>query len=167
MQLSFSSVSNSLDKETQEYRDIWLEYGDAILAAFTTVTGLEFTEDNMKIEVYEGVSNSGQKGTPMKLRASYDKDVKLGTLIHELGHRLLFQIENRSSLDEHQILFLFLYDVWEKVKGKEFADGMVGVEKQRKGIYDYEKTWDWTLSKSSEERKLLWREILSSNWLSK
>jgi hypothetical protein len=46
------------------------------------------------------------------------------------------------GLDEHRVLFLFLYDVWEKLDGKGFADEQVEVEKRRRGVYDYEAAWE-------------------------
>lgn len=88
----------------------------------------------------------------MKLRASYPPDVKKATLIHELGHRLLAGIPKTNEIDEHRILFLVLYDIWEKLYGKDFADRMVEVEKKRRGRYDYESAWKWVLVMSKEER---------------
>ena len=39
--------------------------------------------------VYEGISNSGYKRIPMRMRASYPPDTKRATLVHELAHRLI------------------------------------------------------------------------------
>jgi hypothetical protein len=56
-------------------------------------------------------------------------------------------------------LFLVLYDIWEKLYGKEFADKMVDVEEQRKGIYDYEAAWKWALAMTKEERATKFRNL--------
>lgn len=73
-------------------------------------------------------------------------------MIHELGHRLLIHVPKTKELDEHRVLFLVLYDIWESLSGRDFADRMVEVEKKRKGLYDYESAWKWALSMSKDER---------------
>jgi hypothetical protein len=128
------------------------------------VSGLKFQETSIKAVIYEGPSNSGYKETPMKLRASYPTDVKKAALVHELGHRLNGQITDRpGDLDEHRLLFLYLYETWVKLYGKSFADEMVAVEKQRKGLYDYESAWNWALSLSKEERTSKFKDIVEKN----
>jgi hypothetical protein len=57
---------------------------------------------------------------------------------------------------------LYLYDVWSKLYGKEFADRMVEVEKKRKGIYDYESAWNWALSMTAQERAARLRQIANA-----
>jgi len=100
----------------------------------------------------------------MRMRASYPAGTKKATLIHELGHRHIMQLRWRpSELDEHQVLFLFLYDVWERLYGKEFAAEQVEVEKKRKGVYDYEAAWAWALAQSKEERVQRFKEIVGKN----
>lgn len=100
----------------------------------------------------------------MRLRASYPYSVKQGTLIHELGHRLISPLHNRvEDLDEHQHLNLFLHDVWIKLYGKEFADEMVAVESKRKGLYDYEGAWKWSLNLSAEEKSSIWQKFINLN----
>jgi hypothetical protein len=114
--------------------------------------------------VFEGASSSGFKEKPMKLRASYPDEVKKATLIHELGHRLNGQLRQRSpDIDEHRTLFLYLYDVWVKLYGQDFANRMVEIERKRKGIYDYDSAWTWALALSKEERAAKFKEIVRSN----
>ena len=100
----------------------------------------------------------------MKMRASYPADVKKATLAHELGHRMNFQLRTRpTDVDEHRILFLYLYDVWEKLYGKDFADEQVKIERGRKGLYDYDSAWTWALSMSKEERASRFRAVVRAN----
>jgi hypothetical protein len=66
-------------------------------------------------------------------------------------------------LDEHRLLFLFLYDIWERLYGKGFAEEQVEVEKKRKGVYDYEAAWAWALAQSKEERAQRFKEIVGKN----
>lgn len=152
-------------KAAEEYQKIWAEYGENIINAFNKITTLSFVEDRIAVVVYEEMSMSGRfKGDVMKLRASYDFDEKKGTLVHELGHRLIGPLLNRKDdVDEHQTLFLFLYDVWIELWGKEFADKMVEAESKRKGHYDYENAWKWALLIPLEKRSELFFEIKNLN----
>ena len=55
-----------------------------------------------------------------------------------------------------------MYDIWESLYGKDFADRMVEVEKKRKGLYDYESAWKWALSMSKEERATRFKALKDS-----
>ncbi|HWN12177.1 MAG TPA: hypothetical protein VNO50_23340 [Pyrinomonadaceae bacterium] len=161
LRVSFSSESNTFAPATAEYQAIWNAEGKVIIEAMESVSGLKFKEKDISVVVYEGVSWSGYGDRPMKLRASYPLDIKKATLIHEFGHRLIspIRIPKGKHLDEHRVLFLILYDIWEKLYGKEFADKAVEVEKKRKGIYDYEAAWKWALSLSQAERASQFKEL--------
>jgi hypothetical protein len=90
---------------------------------------------------------------PMRLRASYSADNKKGTLVHELGHRMNLNLRTRpQDLDEHRLLFLYLYDLYVDLYGQEFADGQVAVGRTLKGLYDYDTAWTWTLAMTREAR---------------
>jgi hypothetical protein len=56
-----------------------------------------------------------------------------------------------------------LYDVWEWLYGRDFADEQVEVEKRRKGVYHYEAAWAWALVQSPEERAQRFRAIVREN----
>jgi len=151
------------DKEftdaVNEYQQIWEVEGSRIVNALKKLTGLSFMENRIAVVVYEGVSFSGR--TPndvMKLRASYSTDVKKATIVHELSHRLLFSLKNRPDMDEHQIINLFLYDVWVDLYGENFATEMVEIEKKRDE--KYQKAWDWALNLSKEQRADKFTELL-------
>lgn len=162
--ISFSPESEKFAEATREYEKIWKDEGGKIIEAMESVSGLKFQETDIKAVIYEGPSNSGYKESPMKLRASYPTEVKKEAIVHELGHRLNVQLTSRpNDLDEHKMLFLYLYDVWVKLYGKTFADEMVAVEKTRKGLYDYESAWNWALSLSKEERASRFKEIVDKN----
>lgn len=163
------SITFTPDKEqyagaTEEYRRLWADEGDRIVQAMEQVSGLKFIEKKLKAVIYEGPSNSGRGNSPMNLRASYPTDVKKATLVHELTHRMNSQLKKRpKELDEHRILFLRLYDIWENLYGKNFADQQVEIEKGRKGLYDYEAAWNWALSLNKDERASKFSEILKTN----
>jgi hypothetical protein len=162
IQVRFAPESEKYAQATTEYRAIWNSEGKRIVEAMEKVSGVEFAEREVQAIVYEGVSWSGYGNEPMKLRASYPSDVKKATLIHELGHRLLSRIPKTKEIDEHTVLFLVLYDIWESLYGRDFAERMVEVEKQRKGLYDYESAWKWTLSMSKEERAAKFKALRES-----
>ncbi|MEO7178936.1 MAG: hypothetical protein ABIW83_08830 [Allosphingosinicella sp.] len=49
------------------------------------------------------------------------------------------------------MLYLFLYDVWTDLYGKDFADRMAGIE--RRIGPSYEVAWAWALAMNREERQ--------------
>jgi hypothetical protein len=146
------SATEAFIKASADYDAIWKAEGIRTIEAMESVTGITFEERRIKAIVYEGVSFSGGGDRPMRLRASYPPDVKKGTLVHELLHRMLSRVKPTNEIDEHRKLFLVLYDIWVVLYGKDFADQNVAVESRRKGLYDYESAWKWALTMSAEER---------------
>ena len=147
-----------------EYRAIWAAEGNRIIGGMEQISTLKFPEKSVKAQIYEGPSFSGRGGAPMRLRASYKPDEKKGTLVHELGHRMNAQLTVRpQDLDEHRLLFLYLYDLYVDLYGKEFADKEVAFGKTLKGLYDYEAAWNWAMAMSREERLTKFAEVVSAN----
>ena len=162
--LTFTPEDEKFADAADAYRRLWADEGDAIIEGLERVSGLKFLERDVKAIIFEGASSSGFGSTPMRLRGSYPVDVKKATLAHELGHRMNTQLRTRPpDVDEHRLLFLYLYDVWESLWGKEFADRQVVVESGRKGLYDYETAWKWALALSKEERASRFAEIVRVN----
>ena len=160
----FAPENASFTEAAEAYRRVWVDEGPAIMAAMERTTGLSFIPTAITAIVYEGVSSSGDTDTPMRLRASYNADTKQSALVHELGHRLIAQLAVRpSDLDEHRVLFLFLYDVWESLWGREFADRQVQFEKNLRGLYDYESAWNYAMSLTREQRAARFAQIMSAN----
>ena len=159
VKVTFSPETDRYAQATKEYQTIWSDDGKKIIEAMEQVSGLKFKEKEIQVIVYEGVSWSGYGDKPMKMRASYPSNIKKATLIHELGHRFITAIPKTKKIDEHRVLFLILYDIWEKLYGKDFADKAVEVEKARKGLYDYESAWKWVLSLSKEERAAKFKSL--------
>lgn len=166
MKLLFSPISNGpiIISATNEYQTIWNEDGAKIVATMEEISGLSFIQQEISVIIYEGISHSGSAELPMKLRASYPLDIKRGTLIHELGHRLIEQLSNRpDNLDEHRLLFLVLYDIWTDLYGQDFANEMVVAEKLRKGYYNYALVWEQTLILSRSERMAKFESVKKLN----
>ena len=166
VRLSIQARSDSFATAAEEYREIWRKEGPRIIAAMEAVSGIRFDEPPapdtlINVEVYEGVSYSGSRGLPidrpMLMRASYPLETKRATLVHELGHRLQIGIARNAAVDEHEVLALWLYDVWVLLWGKQFADEQVVVERQRRGPYP--RAWDIALALSAPERAARFRAL--------
>jgi hypothetical protein len=159
LRLEFVPQSETFASAVGEYERIWAADAARIVRTMQEVSGLTFTDTAVTAIVFEGVSSSGFRDTPMRLRASYSLDTKKATLIHELGHRLQAPLFRRED-EEHGPLFLWLYDTWVSLYGKEFADAQVVIEKRRRGPYP--RAWDEALALSPKERAERWRAIVAN-----
>jgi hypothetical protein len=164
VEVEFVASSAASQSDARTYRAIWEESGERIVAAFEAVTCLPFAESFVRAVVAERVSNSGGPEHPMQLRASYDRAVKQATLVHELGHRALWQLTRRlDGVDGHRTLYLVLDRVWAYVWGKEFAEERIRDESRWLASYDYGAAWRWARSLGREERERRWNELLIKN----
>ena len=96
----------------------------------------------------------------MQMRASYAHATKQATLVHELAHRLIAD-RVPGSFEDHPIIFLFVYDAWVELWGKELADREVEVESARKGMFYYAGAWRDVLALTPEERAKRFRQFLA------
>ena len=161
LDVKFTATAEAYRAPTEEYRDIWVKEGSRIVAAMERLTGLRFESGPIEVRIYEGTSYSGNRGgRPMLLRASYPTETKRGTLVHELAHRLAADVPFKG--DHHELIFLFVYDVWVDLWGQPFADDQVRIESLRKGIVDYESIWKKTLAQPAAERARRLRQILGA-----
>ena len=64
---------------------------------------------------------------------------------------------DRCRVDDHRLLYLFLYDAWTDLYGSAFADRMVRIERRIGPAYDA--AWDWALSMTREDRQRRLREL--------
>jgi hypothetical protein len=119
----------------------------------TRVTGHAYPGGRVEAFVGNVTPMTAFGGTAMSLKASYPVYYKRATLVHELGHRLAFTMPRTADLDEHRLLYLFLYDVWDDLYGRDYADRMVSIERQISGRYDYAAAWDWALGMTRTERQ--------------
>ncbi|PCI30227.1 hypothetical protein COB55_00400 [Candidatus Wolfebacteria bacterium] len=135
MQVLFEAQSEEFIGALGEYKEIWTLEGEKIISALEKNSGKKFNTEDIQVIIYEGISRSGREGRPMMLRASYTRDVKLGTLVHELGHRLQTNTKDMTSLEVHMELNVYLYPTWVELYGEEFADIMVEIESSRTDMY--------------------------------
>ena len=159
-QIDFEPESPRFVAAAEEYRAIWRAEGERISTALEQATELQMEAGPIRAIVFNGVSSSGYPGWPMRMRADLAPDTKRATLVHELAHRLISPITPRR-FDDHPIIFLFVYDVWVQLWGKDFADAQVAVESQRTGRYDYAGAWRDALALGADGRKQRWSQFLA------
>jgi hypothetical protein len=163
-EVDFIPYSAAYGYAARAYRAIWDEHGERIVAALETRTCLKFPELKVEAVIADAGSHSGGPAHAMGLRASYANDVKQSTLVHELGHRHLWQLAERlADLDGHKTLYLVLDRVWADVWGEEFADERVRGESDWRADYDYAAAWAWARSLQPKERARLWNQLLLMN----
>ncbi len=147
MNIYFYPDNENFTEATNEYQSIWEQDDNRIISALETAGKIPFKENTINAIVFEGKSHSH----PLSLRASYSADVKKGTLVHELAHRLVVgnNMKAENSLEAHKLINNILYDAWTSLYGKEFADTMVKVESERTPMY--KEAWDWTFSNKKKQ----------------
>lgn len=146
------------------YEAIWREFGERIVAALEARTCLPFAESRVAAIIEDASSHSGGPQHPMRLRATYPQDIKRSTLVHELGHRHLWQlVERLEDIDGHRTLYLVLDRVWADVWGDDFALQRIDSESNWKAEYDYAAAWEWVRSLVPGERSSLWNRLLAMN----
>jgi hypothetical protein len=163
VRITFAPQADSFAASARDYDRMWTAEGPRIVAAMERVSGLTFissvfADTAITANVLERASNSGYRASPMQLRASYSADTKKATIIHELGHRLQSGLFRREE-EEHGPLFLWIYDVWVALYGREFADAQVVIERARGGPYP--KAWDEAMALTAAQRAARWRELVA------
>jgi hypothetical protein len=151
--MTFGAAEPRFAPATDEYRAIWESEGARIVAALEAATGLSFPATPIEVIVREGAPMTSYDGRTIRLRAGYSPLYKKATLVHELGHRLSFLLPRTAELDDHRLLYLFLYDVWTDLYGRAFADRMVSIERRIRSGYDYDAAWTWALAMTRGERQ--------------
>jgi hypothetical protein len=147
--VSVTPVSPAFAPAADEYRRLWQSEGREIVAAMERVAGLTFPPGPVDVLVSEGRPMTAYDGRTIRLRASYSPAYKKATLVHELGHRLALALPR--GLDDHRLLYLFLYDVWTDLYGQAFADRMVAIERRIGPAY--EAAWTWALAMTRAQRQ--------------
>ena len=165
LKINFLPESDLFDftEAVKEYEKIWNDDGVKIISVWKNVTGLQFKENFINAIVFKGVSFSHL----LNLKYNADNATKKAHLVHELGHRILSGVIERKwkdSLESHKVLDLLLYDVFEDLYGKDFADTQVKYDKSKDFQPEvYITAWDWALQfKTREERQKKFKEILET-----
>jgi hypothetical protein len=159
--VEFVPVQPRFSAAADEYRGLWDAEGGRIAAALESAAGVQFPATSVEIIVSDGPPMTGYDGRTMRLRAGYSPTYKRATLVHEMGHLLTLGLPRTAELDDHRLLYLFLYDVWTDLYGQDFADRMVKIERRITGIYDYDAAWTWALAMTREQRQARLRAVLA------
>jgi hypothetical protein len=149
--VSFTPVEPRFAPASEQYRRLWAEDGNRIAAAMENATSLLFPPTPIDAIVSEGRPMTTFDGRLIRLRASYSAEYKKATLVHEVGHRLALALPRTAGLDDHRLLYLFLYDVWTDLYGRDFADRMVRIERRIGPAY--ESAWTWALAMTRQQRR--------------
>ncbi len=157
--LSFTALAPHHEAATDEYRRIWHEDGPLIVAAMEAATGRPFPLSPIEVLVRDDAPMISFDGRTIRLRASTRPAYMRATLAHEIGHRLALTLPRTPEMDDHRLLYLFLYDVWTDLYGRDFADRMVAIERRIRAPYDYDAAWRWALSMTRAERQARLRDL--------
>jgi hypothetical protein len=149
--VTFVPVAPQFAPASEEYRSVWETDGARIVEALERAAGLPFPPGRIDAIVSEGRPMAAYDGRTVRLRASYSPAYKKATLVHELGHRLALGLPRSAGLDDHKLLYLFLYDAWTDLYGQAFADRMASIERRIGPAY--EAAWDWALAMTREQRQ--------------
>jgi len=136
-----------------QYRALWDQEGDRIVEALERHAGLRFPDAPIEVLVTDSATMASLDGRTIRIRAGYSRAFAKATFAHEMGHRLSQALPRTAELDDHRVLYLFLYDVWVDLYGRDFANRMVAIERRFRTNYDYDAAWTWALSMRRAERQ--------------
>lgn len=153
--LTIAAVDSSIEEAAEAYRALWNDEGPRMIAALERAAGQRFPSQAVEVFVSDGLPMAEYGGRTIRLRASYPLYFKRATLMHELGHLLAFTLPNPARLDDHRLLYLFLYDAWTELYGRAFADRMAEIESRIAGRYDYAGAWAWTRAMTRDQRQAM------------
>lgn len=151
--LVFTPIEPRFADSAQAYRALWDAEGARIVAALEAHAGVEFPAAPIEVLLRDGPPMTAYDGRTIRMRAGYRPLVWRATFVHELGHRLALTLGRTAELDDHRLLYLFLYDALTDLYGQDFADRVVHMERGIPGAYDYDAAWTWALAMTREERQ--------------
>ncbi len=149
----FVASAPEFEVATDSYTRLWTTEGPRIIEALQRYSGVSLPDQRIRVIVFEGVSRSGQRHEPLWIRASYPEDTKRATLVHELLHRYLDEVDGLETCypEIHDIMSIMLFDIWSELYGTPFATRQAEVESNRSARY--RKSWSHALSLSQVERR--------------
>lgn len=151
--LVFTPIEPRFEDSAEAYRALWEAEGARIVAALEAHAGVEFPPAPIEVLLRDGPPMTAYDGRTIRMRAGYRPLVWRATFVHELGHRLALTLGRTAELDDHRLLYLFLYDALTDLYGQDFTDRVVRMERGIPGAYDYDAAWTWALAMTREERQ--------------
>lgn len=157
--VTFTPLEPRFVATADHYRQLWRAEGERIVAALERESGVAFPDRPLEIILRDGRPMTGFGCSAIRLRGTYTGRYATGTLIHELGHCLTAALPRTAEIDDHRALYLFLYDAWTALYGRDFAEEMVKIERRIPAAYDYSAAWDWALAMTREQRQARLRAL--------
>lgn len=147
-----------------QYSSYWKENGDRIVASLEKHSGMQFKQTRITVQVWDKeISRAGTRNKPMQLSAKHLTSRRVAsTIMHELAHRLVIgngiesseatvAAKSRYNYYVHRHIYLFLYDVYSEILGKDEAMSEVSAEKL--DGRQYYAAWTWALAMNYPERQ--------------
>ena len=175
--LTFTAEKPEHTALADEARRIWTTEGARMLDALEAVSGLRFDEKTISVVLREGSSVSGAPIPTSILRLNVRYPIRM-SLLHELGHRLnaahgihpgpdapqMSWTTGKIAEDAHRVLYLYLYDLWVRLYGRDTAESWLDIEKGWAALgFDFIKTaWEWAMSLGERGRAAALREIIAA-----
>lgn len=157
--LSFVPVQPAFRASADTYQARWEAEGERIVAALESAAGIPFPEEPIEVLIRDGAPMTSFDGRTIRLRAGYSIEAWRATMTHELGHRLAQMLGRVPGIDDHRVLYLFLYDTLTELYGRDFAEHAVRVERRFADVYDYDAAWRWALAMTRAERQATLRRL--------
>ncbi len=168
MRLNIYTDNDKYLMHMMEYKAVWKSEGKKIQDAFLKILGVPFSEKKINLLINEGAKSGNDSGANLndKMHFRYNNRCKIGTFLHELGHRIILEYDMLNKAIElyhvnniHQVLDLFLYDVIVEAYGKDAA--LLRVEYESNfPEEEYKDSWVEVLNLSFDERQERIRKIL-------
>lgn len=167
MNLKFRYEDNTYAMHAAEYSAIWSAEGRKIEKGFKRILGFSFTERNIDVLICSGDDNGGNSSgksirDPMIFR--HDNRCKIGTILHELSHRIVLErgwypCTDSGIGDIHELIDLFLFDLVSSLYGENAASKRVAYECSFPEI-QYSASWKFALSMDAEARRRKFLECI-------
>lgn len=150
-----------------KYEEFWSHEGEEIVRVFYSLTGLRFWYKSITVHIVQGdySSEAGSRYKRMRLRHnSYNLDDRRQLVAHELAHRLLMgnYIDGAGPAHlfySHYYIYLFLYDAWVQLWGREFAAEMAKKEEAKPRAYNL--AWRRAMALTFEQRQEALKRLIS------
>ena len=162
IRLDFRPNDDAVPAAARDYERIWLAEGPRMVRVMEAVSGLSFaaTLDRraaLHVEIVARADCAGDRDDVLQLPDGRSDDARKAMLTHELGHRLQAGLLGDVA-DDHVPLYLWLYDVWVQLYGRDFADAQVAAERRRGGAQ--QKAWDAVGTLTGAQRAARWQAIV-------
>lgn len=176
--LTFAAEKPEHTALAEEARHIWTTEGARMLEALEAISGLQFDEKMITVLLREGASVSGAPIPTSIMRLNVRYPIRM-SLLHELGHRLnaahgihpgrdapqMSWTTGKIAEDAHRVLYLYLYDLWVRLYGRDIADSWLETEKGWAVLgFDFIRAaWEWAMSLGEQGRAAALRELIASS----